>query len=83
MSTWLIPGVDAETKLFPQPTMDALADALGATPDEIQAAVEEYLTANPPAAGEPLLAAHVADPEPHPAYDDTPSLSTLFENGLV
>lgn len=30
-----------------------------------------------------LLADHVADPEPHPAYDDLPSLVILFENGLI
>ena len=26
---------------------------------------------------------HVVTPEPHPAYDDLPSLRLLFENGLV
>jgi hypothetical protein len=26
---------------------------------------------------------HVLDPEPHPAYDDGPSLTILFENGLI
>ena len=26
---------------------------------------------------------HVADPEPHPAYDDIPSLTLLFENGIA
>lgn len=64
MSTWLIPGVDSETKLFPQPTMDALSGALNT-------------------AGEPLLAQHIVAPEPHAAYDDIPSLTVLFENGLV
>lgn len=29
------------------------------------------------------IALHVADPEPHPAYDDIPSLVLLFENRLV
>lgn len=34
--------------------------------------------------GEPLLAAHIAADEPHPAYDvDLPSLTVLFENGIV
>jgi hypothetical protein len=26
---------------------------------------------------------HIADPEPHPSYDDLPSLTLLFENGLI
>jgi len=26
---------------------------------------------------------HVLDPDPHPAYDDGPSLVLLFENGLI
>ena len=26
---------------------------------------------------------HVQAPEPHPAYDDLPSLTLLFENGLI
>jgi hypothetical protein len=26
---------------------------------------------------------HVTDYEPHPAYDDLPSLRLLFENGLI
>lgn len=29
------------------------------------------------------VTAHVLTPEPHPAYDDLPSLLLLFENGLV
>lgn len=29
------------------------------------------------------LFAHINDLTPHPAYDDIPSLSTLFENGLA
>lgn len=40
--------------------------------------------------GEPVEAvseaeflAHVQASEPHPAYDDIPSLTLLFENGLV
>lgn len=34
-----------------------------------------------PSSGE--LAAHVADTTPHPAYDDLPSLTLLFQNGLI
>lgn len=29
------------------------------------------------------LGGHVQDDEPHPAYDDLPSLRLLFENGLI
>jgi hypothetical protein len=29
------------------------------------------------------LALHIADPEPHPAYDDGPSLFLLYENAKV
>jgi hypothetical protein len=56
---------------------------LGASPDDIDAAVEAYLTANPPAAGEPLLADHIVSPTPHVAYDDDMGLITYFENGLA
>lgn len=27
--------------------------------------------------------AHIADPTPHPSYDDLPSLTLLFENGII
>lgn len=30
-----------------------------------------------------LINSHVASPTPHPSYDDLPSLTLLFENGLV
>lgn len=34
--------------------------------------------------GEDALADHIIDPAPHPAYDvDIPSLSALFESGLI
>lgn len=33
--------------------------------------------------GGAALAAHVASPTPHPAYDDTPDLAVIFENGLA
>lgn len=29
------------------------------------------------------IADHVADSTPHPAYDDIPSMTLVFENGLV
>jgi hypothetical protein len=33
--------------------------------------------------GEAAIQTHVDSSTPHPAYDDMPSLSLLFENGLV
>ena len=30
-----------------------------------------------------LLEAHIVAPEPHPAYDDMPDMTLLFENGLI
>lgn len=30
-----------------------------------------------------LLVEHLSDTTPHPAYDDLPSLTLLFENGLI
>lgn len=59
-------------------------DAAGSSDEAIAEAVQTYLTANPPAAGEPLLQTHIDSPTPHPAYDvDLQDLSTLFENGIV
>lgn len=29
------------------------------------------------------IAAHIADETPHPTYDDSPSITLLFENGLI
>lgn len=34
-------------------------------------------------AAQALLDKHVNDPNPHSAYDDIPSLTLLFENGLL
>lgn len=43
--------------------------------------------AGPPGAdgldADDLMALHILDPTPHPAYDDMPSLTLLFENGLI
>lgn len=33
--------------------------------------------------GTAAVVAHIADTTPHPAYDDTPSLTLIFENGLI
>lgn len=41
--------------------------AIFATQDDVTAAVQD----------------HVNAPEPHPAYDDIPSLTLLFENGIA
>ena len=52
------------------------------SPEEIAEAVEEYFNQNP-TTGEPALAAHLIDPTPHPVYDEMPSLTLIFENGLI
>lgn len=63
-------------------------DTLEASDDE----QDDRLTALEVGAGDPgavqglidtSLGAHVADTTPHPAYDDLPSLTLLFENGLI
>lgn len=30
-----------------------------------------------------MIALHLVDPTPHPPYDDMPSLTLIFENGLI
>jgi len=65
---------------LPQVVLDNL-DLPGATPEQIAVAVEVYFQAHP-ADGVALLA-HIADETPHPAYDDLPSFTLLFENGLA
>ncbi len=74
MSYPIIPTVDSDTKLFPQPTMDAIAETL-----DVGQAVQDYLAEHPSAD----LQAHIDSPTPHPAYDDVPDLVVLFENGLI
>ena len=61
----------------------------GASEAEIQAAVERYFEDNP-ASGvtaeyvQAQIQAHRVEPTPHTAYDvDIPSLSILFQNGIV
>jgi hypothetical protein len=85
MSYTLIPLVDDGTFLFPQKTMDALAKALpGASQEQLEAALAEYLATHPPAAQDPRLDEHLASETPHDAYDvDMPSLTLIFENGLI
>jgi len=53
------------------------------TSTAIGSAVADYLTAHPIASAEPLLAEHLADPTPHPVYDDMQSLTLIYENGLI
>lgn len=53
--------------------------------EEIGEAVEEYLEANPGSGEEPLLVAHLADPTPHPVYDDLPDgiFVASLQNGMA
>lgn len=39
--------------------------------------------AGPPGSGTLELQEHIDDPLPHPAYDDMPTLTLIFNNGLV
>lgn len=50
--------------------------------EQIVDAVDQYFLENP-TAGEPALEAHLIDPTPHPVYDEMPSLTLIFENGLI
>lgn len=72
---YAIPLVDVETKRFPEPVMDNLrdhvAEGLTVAPEMVEGAVEV------------VLETHVQAPEPHPAYDDIPNLTLIFENGLI
>lgn len=63
------------------------------TIDRVETVVE--VTAPPPVvvevSGQPLvtglgtaaLVSHVNSPNPHPTYDDLPSLALIFENGII
>ena len=59
--------------------------SLKPTPAEIGAAVEKYLEENPGSGEEPLLVAHLADPTPHPVYDNLAAgrFVTYLENGMA
>jgi hypothetical protein len=48
---------------------------------DLPVAVDPYDTQSGVDSG--ALAAHIADPTPHPAYDDIPSVVVLYENGLI
>lgn len=53
--------------------------------EEIGKAVEQYLEENPGTGEEPLLLAHLADPTPHPVYDDLPDgiFVASLQNGMA
>lgn len=61
------------------------ADIGAVTLADVEAVVIDYLLAAEPGAVEPSLAlfAHTQAPSPHPAYDDTPDLSLIFQNGIT
>lgn len=49
------------------------------SPEAISGAVQAYLETN----SEAVLGTHISSLTPHPVYDDLPSLTLLFENGLA
>ena len=51
----------------------------GADADTIASLVSDYLAGHPSAS----LQAHIDSPTPHPAYDDLPGLSLIFDNTLI
>lgn len=59
--------------------------SLKPTQEEIEEGVEKYFEDNPGTSDEPLLVAHLADPTPHPVYDDLPAgiFVAYFQNGMA
>lgn len=59
--------------------------SLKPTPEEIAEGIKKYFEENGGSTGEPLLAAHIADPTPHPVYDDLPAgvFVTSLQNGMA
>lgn len=47
------------------------------------ASVDDLPPIDPELPPDSALALHIADAEPHPAYDDGPSLSLLYDNAKV
>lgn len=45
--------------------------------------LEYFLTGNVGDTPNETLSAHINDPQPHPAYDDGPSLALLYQNAKV
>jgi len=59
--------------------------SLKPTQEEIAAGVEEYFEEHGGSGEEPLLAAHIADPTPHPVYDNLAAgrFVTMLQNGMA
>lgn len=59
--------------------------SLKPTQEEIAEGVEKYLEENPGSTEEPLLLEHLADPTPHPVYDDLPDgvFVVSLQNGMA
>lgn len=59
--------------------------SLKPTPEEIAAGIKQYFEENGGSSDEPLLAAHILDPTPHPVYDNLPSgvFVASLQNGMA
>ena len=59
--------------------------SLKPTQEEIVRGVETYFEENGGSGEEPLLAAHLNDPTPHPVYDDLPAgiFVASLQNGMA
>jgi hypothetical protein len=59
--------------------------SLKPTQEEIETGVEKYFEENPGTGEEPQLAAHLADPTPHPVYDNLAAgrFVTMLQNGMA
>lgn len=53
--------------------------------EEIGKAVDQYLEEHPGTGEEPLLLAHLADPTPHPVYDNLAAgrFVAMLQNGMA
>lgn len=59
--------------------------SLKPTQEEIAEAIKKYFEDNGGSSDEPLLAAHILDPTPHPVYDDLPAgiFVASLQNGMA
>lgn len=59
--------------------------SLKPTQEEIAEGVEKYFEEAGGSPDEPLLAAHLTDPTPHPVYDDLAAgrFVTMLQNGMA
>lgn len=59
--------------------------SLKPTQEEIEDGIEAYFEENGGSADEPLLAAHIADPTPHPVYDNLAAgrFVAMLQNGMA